>query len=181
MAALRQSKNLRRILCKSRLDPNLTNRPIRSIRTETGWKSCSGNSKLCPICPYAANPTKQVKSEYNGYVHTIKEQVNCQSKNVIYLWRCKKLNCKDHPKNIYIGKTIQTFQKRFSQHIGYIKSNNVNEPSGSHFTLSGHSVADIEGLVLEQVRSKDPFILKRREHFYIRKFDSFRNGLNRES
>ena len=50
-----------------------------------------------------------------------------------------------------------------------------------HFNIPGHSVADIEGIVLEKVRSEDPFILKTREHYYIQKFDSFRNGLNKEN
>ena len=32
----------------------------------------------------------------------------------------------------------------------------------------------------EQVRNKDPFILKAREHWIIKKFDSHRKGLNQE-
>ena len=38
----------------------------------------------------------------------------------------------------------------------------------------------MKGLILERVKDKDPYILKAREHMYIRKFDTFRNGLNRE-
>ena len=72
-------------------------------------------------------------------------------------------------------------KKRFSQHRDYIKRGIISEPSGEHFTLPGHTVADIEGIVLEQVFNKDPFILKQREHFYIQKFDTYRNGLNREN
>ena len=41
-------------------------------------------------------------------------------------------------------------------------------------------VSNIEGLVIEKVKSKDPFVLKEREQMYIRKFDTFKNGLNRE-
>ena len=113
--------------------------------------------------------------------HSIKTNVNCQSTNVIYLWKCKKLNCKDYPKNVYIGKTTQSFQKRFSKHRDYIKWDLLSEPAGEDFSLPGHTVSDIEGIVLEQVFNKDPFILKQREHFYIQKFDTYRNGLNRES
>ena len=57
----------------------------------------------------------------------------------------------------------------------------LTEPSGEHFNLPGHTVADLEGLVLEQVKDKDPFVLKVREHMMIQRFDSFRNGLNKES
>ena len=115
------------------------------------YKLHTGNSKACPICPFTAPPTTQVISDFNGYKYVIKDQVNCQSKNVIYRWGCKKTNCKDHPKNSYIRKTTQTLQKRFSQHRDYIKRNIITEPSGEHFTLPGHSVSDIEGLVIEKV------------------------------
>ena len=97
----------------------------------------------------------QVKNDFNGFVHIIKDQVNCQSKNVIYRWRCTKQNCKDYPKNSYIGKTTQSFQKRFSQHRDYVMRNIRTEASGEHFTLPGHSVSDMEGLVLEKVKSNE--------------------------
>ena len=54
-------------------------------------------------------------------------------------------------------------------------------PSGLHFNVPGHSVSDIESLVIEHVKDKDPFILKAREHHFIKKFDTYRNGLNKEN
>ena len=42
-------------------------------------------------------------------------------------------------------------------------------------------VSQLRGLILEQVRSSDPFILKTREHLLIQKFDTVRNGLTQES
>ena len=181
MAGLRQGMNLRRLLCRTRLYPQISERPTRTSRKKPGWNRCSGNTKQCPICPFTAKPTTQVISDFNGYIHTIKDSVNCQSKRVIYRWQCKKVNCKDHPRNSYIGKTTRTFQQRFSQHRDYAKGGILNEPSGEHFNLPGHSVADIEGIVLEKVKSEDPFILKTREHYYIQKYDSFRNVLNKEN
>ena len=80
---------------------------------------------------------------------TLIHNVDCQSNNVIYRWKCTKSNCKDHPQNSYVGKTTQ------------------------------YKVSDIEGIVLEHVKNKDPFILKAREQFLIKKFDTFRNGLNK--
>ena len=56
----------------------------------------------------------------------------------------------------------------------------TTEPSGEHFTKTGHSVADLKGLVLEKVRNLDPYVLKSREHLLIQKFNSFRQGLNQE-
>ena len=84
------------------------------------------------------------------------------------------------PENFYIGLSKRKFQLRFSEHLGYIKSDKTSEPSGEHFTLPGHSLSDIEGLVLEKVRSGNPYILRAREELLIQKFDSYRFGLNKE-
>ena len=77
--------------------------------------------------------------------------------------------------------TNQKFQIRFSEHLGYIKSDKYIEPSGEHFSLPGHQLSDIEGIVLEQVRSDNPYILRAREELLIQKFDSYKFGLNREA
>ena len=77
--------------------------------------------------------------------------------------------------------TKRSFKQRFSEHRDYPKRDVTSEPSGEHFTKAGHSVADLKGQVLEKVKSKDPFILKARESYLIQKFDSYRNGLNKEA
>ena len=76
--------------------------------------------------------------------------------------------------------TKRKFQIRFSEHLGYIKSDKTNEPSGEHFSLPGHKLSDIEGMVLEHVRSDNPYILRAREELLIQKFDSYKFGLNKE-
>ena len=48
------------------------------------------------------------------------------------------------------------------------------------FCQAGHNSHDLIALGLKLVRSKDPFVLRAREHLLIKKFDSFRNGLNQE-
>ena len=152
-----------------------------NTQTAPGWRRCSKtNKKPCAICPYTPEHKTEIESSVTGYRHVIKDSLNCQDQNVIYQWRCTKSNCKDHPKNIYNGKTTKSFQQRFSQHRDYVKREVLTEASGDHFNQPGHSVSDIQGLVLEKVKSKDPYVLKAREHFYIQKFDSYRNGLNRE-
>ena len=57
----------------------------------------------------------------------------------------------------------------------------MEEPSGQHFSLPGHSVSNLQGLAVEHVRNKDPFVLKAREAYLIQKFDSYRKGLNQEA
>jgi hypothetical protein len=98
----------------------------------------------------------------------------------IYFWKCTKDNCEDYPECEYIGQTKRKFKDRLAEHRDYPKREVVTEPSGAHFTKRGHDVSHLRGLVLEQVRNSDPFILKSREHLLIKKFDTFRHGLNQE-
>ena len=141
------------------------------------WKKCGKNFQ---IYPYTLDKTNVVTGLASGYSHPIKEAVTCESENVIYYWKCTKHNCEDFPNCEYVGKTKRKFKDRLAEHRDYPKRDVVREPSGSHFTKRGHNVSDLKGLVLEQVRSRDPFILKSREHMLIQKFDTFRNGLNQE-
>ena len=160
MGALKQGSNLRKFLCRSQL--YRTSRDIHYQRntrkTSTGWKKCS---QPCPVCPFAAPPKHIIDSVVSDYKHTIRTPVNCQSENVIYMWRCKKENCAEKPENFYIGLTKRKFQNRFSEHLGYVKSDKISEPSGDHFNLPGHKLSDIEGMVLEKVRNRNPYILER--------------------
>ena len=180
MAGLRQPKNLRRTLCSSKLFPvSRTDRLKRQTHSDApGWRKCG---KPCPVCPYALQPCTEVVGQITGYTHTIQEAVNCGTENCVYYWKCNKNNCVDYPRCEYIGMTKRSFKLRFSEHRDYPKRDVTSEPSGEHFTKAGHSVADLKGQVLEKVKSKDPFILKARESYLIQKFDTYRNGLNKEA
>ena len=125
-------------------------------------------------------PQQIVQSSVNNNSREINTPVTCQSENLVYLWQCKKPNCPQESKNTYIGLTTRKFQTRFSEHLGYIKSDKITEPSGEHFNLPGHSISDMKGMVLETVKSNNPFVLRAREALQIQKFDSFRKGLNKE-
>ena len=75
--------------------------------------------------------------------------------------------------------TIRSFKKRFSEHRDYPKRDVFTEPSGEHFSeKKGLGVADLKGQVSEVVKSQDPFNLRARESYLIKKFDTIRNGLN---
>ena len=86
----------------------------------------------------------------------------------------------DYPQCEYIGMTTRTFRDRMGEHRDYPKRDVHTEPAGEHFTKRGHSVSDLKGQVLEKVKNSDPFVLRARESMLIKKFDSFRHGLNKE-
>ena len=198
MASLRQGPNLRNLLCKSTL-PKLSRNPKRtSHRNANGWRRCSKiTGRQCPVCPLTPTSALSVTSHLTGYTHTIRAPLNCKSENVIYVWKCTKCghnfdtntsNNTHQPQNInpnsegsmYCGMTKQKFSARMSEHRDYAKFNKTEEPSGSHFNRAGHSFHQMQGLAVEQVKNKDPFILKAREAWLIKKFDCYRNGLNKE-
>ena len=180
MPALRQPKNLRRLLCSSRLAPVKRLDRVRrgTHKNAPGWKKCG---KPCHICPFALPDSSEIVGQANGYVHRITEPVDCETSNCIYYWRCIKPNCPDQPECEYIGMTSRKFKERMGEHRDYPKRDIVTEPAGEHFTKKGHTVADMKGQVLEKVRSKDPYILRAREAMLIRKFDTHRRGLNKET
>ena len=101
-------------------------------------------------------------------------------KNCIYYWKCQKANCKMYPEIEYIDKTIKKFKDRIGDHRDYVKSDDISKPSGEHFSQKGHSIADLKAMVIEEVTSKDPFVLKVREKMYIKKFKTYEKGLNKE-
>ena len=87
--------------------------------------------------------------------------------------------CRFFKQGICAYKHISTINAK-REHRDYPKHDMINEPAGKHLTLPGHDVSHLRGLVLEKVKSKDPYVLKAREHYLIQKFDTFRHGLNQE-
>ena len=180
MAALRQPPNLRSLMCKSKL--YLVKRSDRLQRnaqkTASGWKKCGKGSTTC--CAYTLPSTNQVTGQVTGYQHTIKDSVTCETRNCVYYWKCKKADCKFFPKCEYVGPTHRSFKARMAEHKQYVRSTLLDKPSGFHFNQPGHDLSHFAGLVLEEVKSQDPFVLRAREFLYIQKFDTYRNGLNKE-
>ena len=62
-------------------------------------------------------------------------------------------------------------------HIGYFQ-NKVDTPSGKHFNGSGHSFADMKMVILEKVKKNNE--LRECEYHFIRKFNTYYKGLNRQ-
>ena len=48
----------------------------------------------------------------------------------------------------------------------------------THFNMPGHSLADLRVNVIEQRRGKRIEYRKEREHYHIRKFDTYHQGIN---
>lgn len=70
---------------------------------------------------------------------------------------------------------------RLADHRGYIVNKNINQATGAHFNLPGHSLANLSVIILEQVKNKSDAYRKERQKYLISKFNTYYKGLNRQN
>ena len=166
MTAYRRQNNLRDILIKAKVPPAPARYPSRKLK---GMNRCGKN---CTACPYIST-VKEVKVNHNETWH-INKPFNCETYNCIYMLDCKRCG------NRYIGETGRMIKARLSDHRVYINNQVIAVTTGDHFNLPGHSLADLQLIILEQVKKEDETYRKEREKYFINKFNTFYGGLNRE-
>ena len=162
LLAYRRQRNIKDFIIRAKIYSKHDKRKI------SGMKKCN---KPCAMCPYISE-VKVIKNKH--FKWEIRDSVNCDTKNVIYLINCKKENCDMH----YIGET-QDLKLRFSNHKSYVMTDKFNQITGSHFNLPGHSVINMNIVILEKVKKDDINYRKERESFFIQKFKSHIYGMNR--
>lgn len=165
LIAYKRPKNLRDLLIKAKVPARQQQRPGRD---KTGMKQC----QKCPICPLVKT-CKIIRSTSSNYTHEVKGRFNCQTSNICYLVNCKKCGMQ------YVGETKNSAQSRWSQHRDYVTGEKLDKTVGEHFNTRGHTVADMEFVVLENFQKNSNHLRKERERFYINKFNSKHKGLNR--
>ena len=130
-----------------------------------GIKKC-GNA--CSACPHI-NPGKYVKID-DKTQWKINKKVSCNTYNVIYLISCNKEYCKE---NRYIGETGHPLKYRLADHRGYVNNYRTDN-------LPGHSLDYLNITAIEKVKKCDPDYRKERKKYFINKFKTFHNGMNRQ-
>ena len=88
--------------------------------------------------------------------------------------QCNKENCKLQ----YVGESEREIRKRISEHLGYIRNNHLSKATGHHFNLPGHSESNLTVTVIEKVKKRDLYYRKEREHYLIKKFNTYNRGMN---
>ena len=56
----------------------------------------------------------------------------------------------------------------------------TTQATGHHFSLPGHSLADLQVTAIEQVKKKDILYRREREEYHIRRFNTLYEGLNKK-
>ena len=129
--------------------------------------------KRCMICPLMVTTNSVV---VNNRELLIPQNLNCKSKEVIYLCICNE--CENN--NAYFGQTIQKQHNRMSGHREKFNINKYEKSALSMHAYDTHegdiTLADFSIAVLKKV---PPRRLKRQEYMFIDKFDTQTKGLNR--
>ena len=103
--------------------------------------------------------------------------MNCSSYNIVYLIECNKEKCKQR----YIGETKRPLRTRLANHRGYVVNHHIDQATGAHFSLPGHNVSNMKITILEQVKFNNEAYRKQREKYFINKFNTLYEGLNRQN
>ena len=167
LVSYKRQTNIRETLVRAKVAP------ARQQRVVNGMKKCNS----CLACSYIKEGNTIVGKSYSGqkFKWRIGRPLSCDSLNVIYILECDKDNCKQR----YIGMT-ENFRERIYQHVGYVRNKNMTRATGEHFNLPGHAMKNMKFSILEQVKSQDPLYAREREKVFIRKFNSFHAGINKE-
>ena len=175
VAAYSKNKNIRDHLVKSKLPEAIPINSLGKISTPAPrgrFSLC--NSTKCHACKWHSMEGCTFKSEVYNTNFLIKQNVTCDSSNIVYLITCRK--CKIQ----YVGETGRPFRDRLTDHRSSI-STGKQTPIGIHFNLVGHSHLDLRATIIEQLPAgrDPPLIRKQREEFWQNKLGTkFPQGLN---
>ena len=80
--------------------------------------------------------------------YSIRQHLDCKSKNVIYLATCKK--CKVQ----YVGSTSNEFKVRFRNHKSAMLTNKTTCELAVHYNRIEHQMSDFKFIVIEKLLMK---------------------------
>ena len=169
LTGFKRQRNLRDYLIRAKIPEETRKYPKRH---QKGMKKCNKPwcSRVCPLIKEG----KYIKT--NNQTWNINKTVDCNTSNVVYMIECTKENCQNSK---YIGETSRSFRSRLAEHRGYITNRVIDQATGAHFNLPGHSLADMKATIIEHVKKQSDIYRKERENFFIRKFNTFHAGLNK--
>lgn len=175
VAAYSKNKNLGNYLVHSKLKPAnaATNITVpRILQNNHSFTVC--RSARCLTCKFHAFDSNFFKSTAYSRTFSIRQDLSCDSPNIIYLITCRKCHIQ------YVGETGRTFRERLTDHRSNVKNNKLTA-IGIHFTGPDHSILDIQAIAIEKV-TDNPFCKisrKQREEFWQNKLGTkFPSGLN---
>ena len=150
----------------------------RGPRASRGQATSCKRSR-CKTCSHV-DTKSEFQSNSTGEKFEIKQMLNCDSHNVIYLISCKKCGIQ------YVGKTETSLGVRFTQHKSAIR-NEYDKSVPIHFNQPDHSLDHCQIIPIEQVQvcldnKSNTEAIRKREDYWIECLNTVHpHGLNRTS
>ena len=161
VVAFRRCPNLRDLLVSAKLPSNSTN---PNPQLPCGSFRCGKN---CATCPYISDGITSYTFFSTGETRTIKSNLTCDTKNLIYMIQCNRCNLQ------YIGETKRSLKDRFNEHRRTIDNPNTKSKpttAAEHFLSSpNHTANDMQLIPIEKIFSNRDSIRKAKEAFLISK------------
>ena len=178
MVCYTRDKNLRDILVRAVLPPPKQRQGLREPKK--GFFKC-GKRADCSLCSHSSNTSVRTvyKADGTREEYPISSKLTCTDESIIYVISCEKQSgecIKKHPQ--YVGETGHSAKWRCSRHLGTVTNPSQVDtitPVGSHFRLPGHDQSHLNFAPIEKIQSKDPFVRKVRESFYIQQYESLKH------
>ena len=116
----------------------------------------------------------------NGYTHKLPKNVDCKTKNVIYLQSCGDLDCAEEGMNSYTGQTRQEFRERNNGHRSKFNVSKHEDSALAHHSYMDHGLGvKLQNFKCAIVKKCKIRQLDREEFKFIEKFQTLTKGLNR--
>ena len=74
----------------------------------------------------------------------------------------------------------RSLRYRLAEHRGYVVNRITSKATGEHFNLPGHGLENMKIAILEIPRNNELEYRKQREKYFINKFNTLHNGMNRQ-
>ena len=113
------------------------------------------------------------ESTVTGEMFRVLATATCKTRNMIYLIQCSQ--CKKQ----YVGETENPPHIRLNGHSSDIKNHREEKPVAAHFNSVGHSMEDLQIIIIEKIHREDVVHRRRKESYWINSLQSMvPDGMN---
>ena len=141
------------------------------MMSNDGNQKCNGPG--CLQCPLVNTKHKLVINNTNI---SIPSTLNCKTRSVIYLWKCKLCQSNE----CYFGRTTQKCHSRTNGHRGCFNEEKWENSALSMHAREAHDTNfTLENFQISIAKKISPQNIRREEYRFIEKYRTIQLGLNR--
>lgn len=137
-------------------------------------------NKRCDLCENSLIQGSNFQSSATGRHYSIRLNLSCSSRNVIYLATCNKCNLQ------YVSSSSTEFKVRFRKHKSTMLNNKRTCELAVHFNSLWHDISQINFILIEQITKfknsihLDKLLLTREASWTAQLFTLNSHGLNKD-